>query len=196
MSDFQLYLIEGFRHISDLGAYDHILFITALCAIYQFSDWKKILILVTAFTIGHSITLALATLKVVSFQTEVIEFLIPITIVITCIFNFFSGTDSRDSKQQPMGYRYVTAALFGLIHGLGFSNFLRSMLGKEESIVAPLFAFNIGLEIGQLLIVFIILLLSGIMTNFLSVKQRDWNLILSGIVLGISITLIQKTWIF
>ncbi|WP_250629973.1 HupE/UreJ family protein [Rhodoflexus caldus] len=196
MSDFQLYLIEGFRHISDLGAYDHILFITALCAIYQFSEWKKILILVTAFTIGHSVTLALATLRIVSFPTEVIEFLIPITIVITCLFNFFSVTDNRNITKQPMGYRYVTAALFGLIHGLGFSNFLRSMLGKEESIVTPLFAFNVGLEIGQLAIVFAILLLSGVMTNFLKVKQREWNLILSGIVLGISITLIQKTWIF
>lgn len=196
MSDFQLYLTEGFRHISDLGAYDHILFITALCAIYQFSDWKKILILVTAFTIGHSVTLALATLQIVSFQTEVIEFLIPVTIIITCLFNFFSVADSRNIQNQPMSYRYVTAALFGLIHGLGFSNFLRSMLGKEESIVTPLFAFNIGLEIGQLLIVVVILFLSGIITNFLKVKQREWNLILSGIVLGISITLIQKTWIF
>ncbi len=196
MSDFQLYLVEGFRHISDLGAYDHILFITALCAIYQLSEWKKILILVTAFTIGHSVTLALATLRIVSFPTEVIEFLIPITIVITCLFNFFSATDSRNITKQLMGYRYVTAALFGLIHGLGFSNFLRSMLGKEESIVTPLFAFNVGLEIGQLAIVFAILLLSGVMTNFLKVKQREWNLILSGIVSGISITLIQKTWIF
>ncbi|MCS7018284.1 MAG: HupE/UreJ family protein [Cytophagales bacterium] len=196
MSDFQLYLIEGFRHISDLGAYDHILFITALCAIYQFSDWKKILILVTAFTLGHSLTLALATLKIIAFSTEVIEFLIPITIVVTCLFNFFSPVNNRTAKPQPMAFRYLTAAIFGLIHGLGFSNFLRSMLGKEENIVVPLLAFNLGLEIGQLAIVLIILLLSGIITNFLHVKQREWNLIISGMVLGISITLIQKTWIF
>jgi hypothetical protein len=196
MFDFQLYITEGFRHISDLGAYDHILFLTALCAIYQFSEWKKVLILVTAFTIGHSVTLALATLKIVFFPTEVIEFLIPVTIIITCLFNFFSKTDSRNMQNQSMSYRYVTTAIFGLIHGLGFSNFLRSMLGKEESIVTPLLAFNIGLEIGQLLIVLVILLLSGIMTNFLRVKQREWTLVLSGTVLGISITLVQKTWIF
>jgi len=196
MLDFQLYITEGFRHISDLGAYDHILFLTALCAIYQFSEWKKVLILVTAFTIGHSVTLALATLKIVFFPTEVIEFLIPVTIIITCLFNFFSKTDSRNMQNQSMSYRYVTTAIFGLIHGLGFSNFLRSMLGKEESIVTPLLAFNIGLEIGQLLIVLVILLLSGIMTNFLRVKQREWTLVLSGTVLGISITLVQKTWIF
>jgi len=196
MLDFQLYITEGFRHISDLGAYDHILFLTALCAIYQFSEWKKVLILVTAFTIGHSVTLALATLKIVFFPTEVIEFLIPVTIIITCLFNFFSKTDSGNMQNQSMSYRYVTTAIFGLIHGLGFSNFLRSMLGKEESIVTPLLAFNIGLEIGQLLIVLVILLLSGIMTNFLRVKQREWTLVLSGTVLGISITLVQKTWIF
>jgi hypothetical protein len=196
MFDFQLYITEGFRHISDLGAYDHILFLTALCAIYQFSEWKKVLILVTAFTIGHSVTLALATLKIVFFPTEVIEFLIPVTIVITCLFNFFSKTDSRNMQNQSMSYRYVTTAIFGLIHGLGFSNFLRGMLGKEESIVTPLLAFNIGLEIGQLLIVLVILLLSGIITNFLRVEQREWTLVLSGTVLGISITLVQKTWIF
>lgn len=196
MSDFQLYLTEGFRHISDLGAYDHILFIAALCAIYRFSDWKKLLILVTAFTVGHSVTLALATLKIVSFPSDVIEFLIPVTIAVTCLFNFFSPANGRNSKTQPMIYRYVAAALFGLIHGLGFSNFLRSMLGKEENITLPLLAFNIGLEIGQLVIVFTVLLLSAVFTNFLSVKYREWNLILSGIVLGISITLIQKTWIF
>ncbi|MCS6967726.1 MAG: HupE/UreJ family protein [Cytophagales bacterium] len=197
MSDFQLYLVEGFRHISDLNAYDHILFITALCAIYRWSEWKKILILVTAFTIGHSITLALATLKVITFPTNVIEFLIPVTIAITCLFNFaVPANNTKQNKSQPMIYRYLAAAVFGLVHGLGFSNFLRSMLGKQANIVLPLLAFNVGLEIGQLVIVIVVLLISSIGINLLGSKPREWNLIISGIVLGISITLIQKNWIF
>lgn len=192
MSDFELYLGEGIRHISDLGAYDHILFITALCAIYQLTDWKRLLVLVTAFTLGHSATLALAALKIVSFRTDIIEFLIPITILITCFVNL-STTNQRQPRAWP---RYTMAVFFGLIHGLGFSSYLQSLLGKEESIVVPLFAFNLGLEIGQLLIVSVILLITTLLVNVLRIKIRDWTLVLSGGVAGIALTLIAKTWIF
>jgi ABC-type antimicrobial peptide transport system permease subunit len=191
MSDFQLYLLTGFEHISDLKGYDHILFIMALCAVYQLRQWKRLLVLVTAFTIGHSITLALATLKVITVNSAFIEFLIPITIFFTCFLNFF-----RKEKTQKDIVRYFFAAFFGLIHGLGFSNFLIALLGKEENITIPLLAFNIGLEIGQLLIVFVTLLVSFVLTSIFRVKVRDWNLILSGAVAGISITLIAGKWIF
>ena len=201
MTAFEAYLKLGFSHITDLNGYDHILFIVGLCAIYELRDWKKVLLLVTAFTIGHSITLALATLKIVSLRSNVIEFLIPITILLTAIGNFFykskvSRLNIKNTKEKPDRLRYSMALLFGLIHGLGFSNFLRSLLGKEESILQPLLAFNIGLELGQLLIVLILLIIASICSVFFKVAKRDWNLVVSSMVIGIAITLIIKTNIF
>ncbi|TAH17460.1 MAG: HupE/UreJ family protein [Cytophagales bacterium] len=191
MSDFQLYLLTGFEHISDLKGYDHILFVMALCAVFQFWQWKKLLVLVTAFTIGHSVTLALATLKIVKIDSAFIEFLIPITILLTCFLNFF-----RKEKTEKERSRYFFAIFFGLIHGLGFSNFLIALLGQEENITVPLLAFNIGLEIGQLLIVMATLFVSFVLISIFKVKEREWNLILSGAVAGISILLIAEKWIF
>lgn len=191
MSDFQLYLRVGFDHITDPNGYDHILFVMALCAVYQLKDWKKLLILVTAFTVGHSITLALATLKIVRFNTDLIEFLIPITILFTCFLNFFRKTEIKKDN-----LRYFFAVFFGLIHGLGFSNYLTALLGQAENITLPLFAFNVGLEIGQLAIVAATLLISFVLISFLKVKIREWNLILSGAVAGVALTLIADKWIF
>jgi len=200
MNSFQAYLILGFDHITDLNGYDHILFIVALCAIYQLTDWKRILILVTAFTIGHSVTLALATLQVFTYRSDVIELLIPVTILATALSNLFhrfpKNTYSYTKPDKPHYLRYLFALAFGLIHGLGFSNFLRSLLGREESIVQPLLAFNIGLELGQLIIVGIFVLVCTLINRIFSVNQRDWNLVLSGAVAGISLILIQKAWIF
>jgi hypothetical protein len=198
MTEFEAYLRLGISHITDFKGYDHILFIVALCVIYQFRDWKKVLILVTAFTIGHSVTLALATLNLVRFPGNVIEFLIPITIVLTALGNLFNktATSSRIVEQKPPKLRYIMALLFGLIHGLGFSNYLRSLLGKEASIFQPLLAFNIGLEVGQLAIVLVILCLAFIFQRMLRVANRDWVLVVSGIVIGFALTLIIETNIF
>ncbi len=197
MNEFPLYLQLGFEHITDPNGYDHIIFIVALCAIYQLRDWRKVLILVTAFTIGHSITLALATLNYLHYRTEVIEFLIPVTILITALTNMFqkSRPDSLYMEDFPQNAtpRYLMALFFGLIHGMGFSNFLRSLLGKEASIVNPLLAFNLGLELGQLLIVLIILTISWLLVDLLRVRRHDWKLILSGAVAGIAIILIKES---
>jgi hypothetical protein len=185
---FSAYLQLGFEHIADLNGYDHILFIIALCAIYQLSEWKKILILVTAFTVGHSITLALAALKIVYISADLIEFLIPLTIFLTAIYNVLQKTTDNS---KIYGY-YITALFFGLIHGLGFSNFFRSLLGRESDITMPLFAFNIGLELGQLIIVTIILGFNYLFLNILSVKQREWNLFISGAAAGIALTMMLE----
>jgi hypothetical protein len=185
---FSTYLHLGFEHIADLTGYDHILFIVALCAIYRLSEWKRILILVTAFTIGHSITLALAALKVISISTELIEFLIPLTIFITAIYNILR----KATDNSKIYAYYATALFFGLIHGLGFSNFFRSLLGRESDITLPLFAFNIGLEIGQLIIVAVILGVNYLFLNILSVKQREWNLFISGAAAGIALTMMLE----
>src|SRR5688500_13402623 len=129
MSEFKLYFILGKDHILDYAnGYDHILFVVALCTLYQLRDWKQVLILVTAFTLGHSITLALATLEIITVKAELIEFLIPLTIFITAASNIFKREDSFSGRAMYINYFY--AAFFGLIHGLGFSNYLRSILGR------------------------------------------------------------------
>lgn len=190
---FQTYLELGFKHISDITAYDHILFIVALCAIYKLSEWKKVAILVTAFTIGHSITLALAALDVISFSKKVIELLIPVTIILTCLYNIFmTKSDESDTVfNKKISINYGFAMFFGLIHGMGFSNFLKATLmpGEESQLVKQLFAFNIGIELGQLMIVAIILVVSFIAFNLLKIKQSYWNIGLSTIVGLMSVNL-------
>jgi len=187
MSEFQAYLQLGFSHITDPNGYDHILFVIALCAIYAFKEWKKVLVLVTAFTLGHSVTLALATLKMITYSSAFIELLIPITIFITAVSNF-SEKNTGEPKSPKL--RYVLAACFGLIHGMGFSNYLRSLLGDQDSIVMPLFAFNVGLELGQLVIVAIALAVASLFVDVIRVKRLTWNHLISGIVAGMALSLI------
>ncbi len=189
---FQTYLQLGFDHILDLNGYDHILFVIVLCAVYSVRDWKKILVLVTAFTIGHSITLALSALKIVVFPSDIIEFLIPLTIFATAIFNV-----SKEHKSQRMvNVNYALAMFFGWIHGLGFSNFFKALLGKEESIMGPLFAFNIGVELGQIIVVAITVLAGYLIVEKLGRPQKDWNLFISGAAAGVAVILMMdaKFW--
>ena len=189
MSQFELYFQLGKDHILDYkNGYDHILFVTALCTVYLMRDWKKVLILVTAFTIGHSITLALATLSIISVNQALIEFLIPVTIFITAVSNIFRTTELSD-RTTYINYGY--ALFFGLIHGLGFSNYLKSILGKDSTIVSQLFAFNIGLELGQIIIVGIFLFLSFILVDLFTVNRRDWKLVLSSAIAGMALLLMH-----
>ena len=189
---FNTYLQLGFEHILDLAAYDHILFVVALCAVYMIKDWRKILVLVTAFTIGHSITLALSALDIVVFPADIIEFLIPLTIFITAIFNVAKNHDS----DRMVRWNYFLALFFGWIHGLGFSNFFKSLMGKDENIIGPLFAFNVGVEIGQLIIVGLTMLLGYVLVHMAGTKHREWNLFVSGAAAGIAIILMMdaKFW--
>ena len=197
MSEFQAYFQLGFDHITDSNGYDHILFIVALCTVYTLVDWKKVIILVTAFTIGHSITLALATMGMISIRPDVIELLIPVTILITAILNFFHKTPKTYyAKEQTYSARYPLALAFGLIHGLGFSNYLRALLGKEADILNPLLGFNIGLEIGQLLIVVVVLSIAFVMIELFRISKLKWNDILSGIIVGMALSLIINNTLF
>ena len=197
---FRTYLELGFDHISDINAYDHILFLVALCAIYQLKEWKKILVLVTAFTIGHSITLALAALDVVSFPKDLIEFLIPVTILITSLYNVFTKSlnTSTTTFNQRLNIRYLFALFFGLIHGMGFSNYLRQMLmpGQEDELISQLLAFNIGVELGQLLIVAVIMGVAYLVLGLFKAKQRDWTLFISGAAAGVALILMKDTFPF
>lgn len=173
---FKDYFAIGWEHILAWGAWDHLLFILALSAIYTFKDWKQVLVLVTAFTIGHSITLALSAFNVIRYNSGWIEFLIPVTIVITGISNTFV------KKYNPRGIRinYYLALFFGLIHGMGFASGLKSLLGRETNITVPLLGFNVGLEAGQIVAVFFLLLLALICMTLLRVARRDYVLFMSG----------------
>lgn len=184
MNDFGLYFELEYRHIANPKALDHILFVMALCVRYQFADWRKVLILITSFTIGHSITLALSVLNLVQYSVNWIEFLIPITIIITAISNVFV---KKFVFRAKFPFIYFLALVFGLVHGLGFSSYLKSLLGTNQSIVAELLAFNLGLEAGQLLIVACILLISFIFVNILSCNRREYLLYLSGGIFALAL---------
>lgn len=184
MNDFSIYLELGYQHIADLKGIDHILFITALCLRYQFADWRKWLVLVTAFTIGHSITLALSVFNIIHYSTKWIEFLIPLTIVITALSNLFVKKFVFKSKFPLI---YFFAIFFGLVHGLGFSNYLKSLMGNGHSIIFQLLAFNLGIEGGQLLIVFVLLLLSLIFVTLLRINRREYLLLISGAIFALAL---------
>src|SRR5688572_17053269 len=156
MQDFIFYFGIGWDHIISREALDHILFIIALCAIYQLHDWKKVLILVTAFTIGHSLTLVLSVLDIIRFPDRIVEILIPCTIVFTALSNLFQ----RNISRKGMQLNYFLALFFGLIHGMGFANTIRVMLASDQSIGMGLFGFNVGLEVGQIVVVAVLLMLA------------------------------------
>ncbi|MCL7961475.1 MAG: HupE/UreJ family protein [marine benthic group bacterium] len=194
VSEILVYLRLGFEHITDPGGYDHLLFVAALTA-SDLGDLRRLFWLVTAFTVGHSITLALATLGLVRIDTQLVEFLIPLTILATSLVNIAgssegsdpagpSGPESARASNRPGAkdrIRYGIAVGFGLIHGLGFSAFLRAALGGEASILLPLLSFNIGLEIGQLAIVAVLSLIAALLVSVIGLPKRAWVLGVSSI---------------
>lgn len=196
-SEILTYLRLGMHHIADLRGYDHILFVAALTVAYRPNDWHRLLWLVTAFTLGHSVTLALATLDLVRVNATVVEAAIAGTIVITSLMAIAFATRTGAVDALPVSvrgqqFRYGLAAGFGLIHGLGFSSFLRSLLGDEDSILIPLLSFNVGLELGQLLIVAGVLLLGVLVEQLFRLSRRDWVLVASGAIAAIGTTMIAE----
>jgi len=189
MDDFLLYFKMGLNHVLDLSAYDHILFLIVLAVVFSFNQWKKVLWLVTLFTIGHSITLALSAYGVLKIRIDIIEFLIPVTIFITGAINIFTAKNTTPSKQN---INLIFALFFGLIHGLGFSNYFKMMVGKEENKLFPLLEFALGIEAAQIIIVLGILILGGLLQNFFRVGRRDWILVCSSIVIGFSIQMMLE----
>ena len=188
---FGTYLELGIKHILDLNAYDHLLFIVALIAPYTIRNWKKLIILATAFTIGHTITLILSTLEVVSFPTKWIEFFIPCTILVTALYNLYFSSSHLKNR-----FVYWIAAFFGLIHGMGFSNFLRAsvMPGEEDSLIIQLLAFNIGIELAQIIIIFILIILIYLLHLVIGINHRPISRVFSGIAIIFSMYLMIQTW--
>ena len=184
MNEFILYFKMGLYHVLDFAAYDHILFLIVLAVIFSFNQLRKVVWLVTLFTIGHSITLALSAFGVLNIKMDLIEFLIPLTICITGIVNVFSAKKSTSGKENT---NLIFGLLFGCIHGLGFSNYFKMMIGKEEDKLFPLLEFALGIEVAQIIIVLGVLILGNILQYFFTVTRRDWILVCSSIVIGFSL---------
>ncbi len=202
MDSYLYFLKEGFLHITDQGAYDHILFIAALAILYHIKQWKQLLAIVTTFTIGHSIALGLATFKIIKVDSSLVEFLIPVTIILTCLWNIFlvlassvfhvEQTESHKEMfhvEQSIGH-YFIIIVFGLIHGLGFSNYLRFMLTREETIFMPLLTFNIGLELGQIIILILVLILNFVSLKILPIHKKHWIALLSLVIIYFTIPIL------
>lgn len=183
MQDFGFYFGPGWEHIISRKALDHQLFIIALAAIYMLKDWKQVLVLVTAFTIGHSLTLALSALDIIRFSSTWVEFLIPCTIIITAVSNLFQ----KNFTSKSIRINYFLALFFGLIHGMAFSNYIRFSMVDGQSLAWGLFGFNVGLEAGQLVVVLAILLLSQLVVSQLKINRRIWVATLSITAIGLSI---------
>jgi len=177
MEDFSFYFQWGWSHIISWDAMDHLLFLLALTAVYLFENRKQVIILITAFTIGHSLTLALSIYDTIHFKSSWVEFLIPVTIIITAALNFFR----KDLDIKPQGFKYLITLIFGLVHGMGFAGTIKMSLAESQQIAIPLLSFNIGIEVGQIVVVFIILLLSQIVVHQLGFFRKWWVWLLSGI---------------
>jgi len=183
MQDFGFYFGLGWEHIISKNALDHQLFIAAIAAIYLLKDWKQVLILVTAFTIGHSVTLALSVFDVIRFSSSWVEFLIPCTIIITAVSNLFQ----KKFTAKSIRINYFLALAFGLIHGMGFANSIRFMLASDQSVGWGLFGFNVGLEVGQIVVVVVLLLLAYLIINIFRVNRREWVIFLSAAIFSLAL---------
>ncbi len=181
MDEFLLYVKMGLNHVLDFSAYDHVLFLIALAVIFSFHQLKKVLWLITLFTIGHTVTLALSAYGVIKIDVKIVEFLIPVTIFITGIVNIYNLKKTSINKDN---INLIFALFFGLIHGLGFSNYFRMMVGREEDKLLPLIEFALGIELSQVIIVLSILIIGSLVQSFFKVTKRDWILVISSIVIG------------
>ena len=181
MDDLILYVKMGLYHVLDFTAYDHILFLIALAVIFSFDHLKKVLWLITLFTFGHTITLALSAYGILKIRIDIVEFLIPVTIFITAVVNIINIGKNSATKDN---INLVFALFFGLIHGLGFSNYFRMMIGREEDKLLPLLEFALGIELAQVIIVLGILVVGALLQTFFKVTKRDWVMVTSAIVIG------------
>lgn len=189
MDNFIFFLKEGLYHVLDWNAYDHILFLIALTVVYDFKNWKKILWLITLFTIGHTLTLILSAYKIVSVNSSWVEFLIPVTIIVTAIVNIFYAKNA--TKQTKTNTNLFFALFFGLIHGLGFSSYFKMLIGSSSTKIIPLLEFALGIEIAQIVIVLLVLIFGFIFQTIFRFSKRDWILITSSIVIGVVIPILR-----
>jgi len=186
MNNYSAFFTNGWEHIVDINAYDHLLFVMTLCAAFKLTQWKQVLVIITAFTIGHSVTLILSSLDIIPTNPTIIELLIPFTIMITAIANIVNY-DKR-AKFSDAKFKYLIALIFGLIHGLAFASNFKFMLFGDD-IITPLFLFNVGIEVGQLFIVFLFMIALWLYTKVIKGEHLKWNIFISGAGFGIAATI-------
>lgn len=192
MSEFWLYFNIGLKHVLDINGYDHVLFLIALSVPYAFKDWKKVLILVSLFTLGHTLALILSVYEIVIIKASLVEFLIPVTILITALFHLF--TAGKSGKKESITFVAFVTLFFGIIHGLGFSNYFKTILpGSSHEKLVPLLEFALGIEASQIIVVLIVLLLSYIVQTFFRFSKRDWTLVMSAFVIGVVLPMIIES---
>ena len=192
MSEFWIYFQIGLKHVLDIHAYDHVLFLIALTIPYAFKDWKRILLLISVFTIGHTLALLLSVFGIIAIKVNIVEFLIPITILITAFFHLF--TAGKASKNESINLIFFVTLFFGIIHGLGFSNYFKTILGgTATSKLLPLGEFALGIETAQLIVVFVVLILSYIVQTVFRFSKRDWALVMSAFIIGVVIPMIVES---
>lgn len=189
MSQFWLYFKVGLTHVLDIHAYDHVLFLIALMIPYAFKDWKRVFLLISLFTLGHTLSLLLSVFGVVSIKISLVEFLIPITILVTAVFHLF--TAGKSSKNESITFVAIITLFFGIIHGLGFSNYFKTILpGKATDKLLPLLEFALGIETAQIIVVFVVLVIAYIVQTFFRFSKRDWALVMSAFIIGVVLPMI------
>ncbi len=192
MDDFIFYFKEGWFHIVSKGALDHLFFIVVLSIGFTFSQWRNILVLVTAFTIGHSLTLFLSVLDIIRFNDKYVEFAIPCTIVFSSVLNFFR----KNQLEKIDKLQYFLALVFGFIHGMGFANSIRFMMSSDQHLLSSLFSFNLGLESGQIFVVLLMLLIVWLMVKVNLFTHRFAVVLFSAIILGFSLKMAFDRFIY
>jgi len=193
MDAFWLYFTLGYEHVLDWKAYDHVLFFIVLTIPYALNQWKKVLWLVTVFTIGHTLSLMLSVYDVIQFNSFLIESLILTTILVTAVFNIF--TAGRNTAKNKWGLMFFTTLFFGLIHGVGFSYYFKQIVAVEDNKLLPLLEFALGIEAAQLIVAFLVLIVSVIFSSVFRFSKRDWVMVVSAIVVGVVLPMLGEKWL-
>ncbi|MEZ4854282.1 HupE/UreJ family protein [Flavobacterium sp.] len=195
MTEFWLYFKIGLHHVLDINAYDHVLFFIALMVPYAFKDWKKVLLLVTLFTVGHTLSLILSVFDIIRANATIVEFLIPITILITAIYHLF--TAGKTAKKESISFEAIVTLFFGIIHGLGFSNYFKTILpGNATDKLLPLLEFALGIEAAQLIVVLMYLILAYVVQTVFHFSKREWALVAAAFVIGVVLPMVIESEIW
>ena len=193
LQSFLKFLELGLYHILNFDGYDHILFVIIVSVPFIFKDWKRLLILISVFTLGHTLSLILGVYDIVNLNVNVTEWLIPITIFFMAVYNILTAGKSKQRRPYLM---YGIVLFFGLVHGLGFANAFESLVDNKENTILSILEFSIGIEIGQFIIVLVSLTLSFIFQSIFRFSNRDWVMVVSSIILGFILPLIFMSPIF
>ena len=194
IDSFLKFLEFGLYHIVSFSSYDHILFLAVLTVPYAFKDWTRLLLLVSFFTLGHTLSLLLGVYDIINLKVNVVEWLIPFTIIIIALYNIF--TAGKASKKSNPIIIVCLVLFFGLIHGLGFANSFETVVGSDQSTLLSIIEFALGIELGQFVIVFCVLFFGFLGQTIFRFSSRDWVMVLSAVVIGLMLPLIVDSPLF